>query len=436
MNFITEVFYYLIDLVLVQWFGWVGFLWLLVWIIYKLKTIKNNENYVKSIKWVFLEVKVEELSEKSPLAMEQVFAALHAIHTNYTWGEVLNGRVVLWLSCEIVSIGGRVSYIFKIPERYRNLLESAIFAQYPKAEISEVLDYARNLPHFYEPDHADFDFWGTQLNKVKPNEYPIRIYSVFEHPEQKTFVDPVSNIIEVMSNIQPHELMVSQLVIRPVNEDWKKNAIHTLDKLKGAPAKHGSSWFDSILFALPNLLGMIIDSFFAQEGEHVKEERPKDEPPSQMLHKTEGEKLVIAAIERMLTKPSFEIKLRIFYLAPKDKFNRSARIPEIVGAYRNFRDDSLNNLKPDLGHTWTDKPYRISQKLEEPYLRVRILTRKRHMLHNFLDRSLWRGSGNTILNTEELATIYHFPQSPNVRVSQLERVQTVKSAPPMDLPVG
>lgn len=373
--------------------------------------------------------------------MEQVFAALHAIHTNFTWGEVIAGKSVLPFACEIVSLGGKVSYIFRIPERYRNLLESAIFAQYGKAEITEVEDYLKNLPHFYDPEKVDFDFWGTQWNKKKDNAYPIRTYTQdqsFEHSAQETFVDPLANLLEVFSNLQPHELMVWQLALKPVNDDWKEHSKHLAEKLKGVPEKHEDSYFDMIVFGPFRLLGDALMAFINPPDPNAKPAKPeKPDAPSQMQHKSDVEKMVITAVEHAMAKVTYNTKVRGFYLAPKNKFNKSIRIPEFVGAVRNFDDSNLNGLKPDIGHTWTEGPtYRISERLEKPYIERAKLTRKRHMLHNFIGRSNWRGTGETILNSEELATIFHFPQSQYTRVSQLERVHTVKSAPPMDLPIG
>ncbi len=431
----------LAELILVRWFGWTLFLGALIWMLWWLKRDANRNKVSDAVKYVLLEIRVDELNEKSPLAMEQVFAALHAIHTNFTWGEDLAGKTVLSLSCEIVSLGGKVSYIIRIPERYRNLLESAIFAQYPKAEIYEVEDYLKNLPyHHYDPDHADFDFFGSQWNKKKDNAYPIRTYlqdQSFEHSAQETFVDPLSNLLEVMSNMQPHELLVWQLVIKPVNDDWKAHKKHLLDKLKGAPEHHEESWIDAILFGPFRLLGDAMMAFLNPPDPHAKPQKAEKEPISQMQHKSDVEKMVITAVEHALSKVAYDVKIRGFYLAPKDKYNASLRIPELVGAVRNFDDSNLNGLKPDIGHTWTNGPsYKISERLERPYIEMKKLERKRHFLHNFVPRSNYRGTGSTYLNTEELATIFHFPQSQHTRVSQLERVHTVKSAPPMNLPIA
>lgn len=438
MQALIEFLNYVIDYALIRG-GWVLFFAVLVWMLYFLRKNKNNKEYVESIKWVFLEVKIDEVNEKSPLAMEQVFAALHAIHQNFTWGEIFDGKTVLWLSCEIVSLGGKVSYIFKIPERYRNLLESAIFAQYPKAEINEVEDYLKNLPHHYEPEHVDFDFWGTQFNKKKDSAYPIRTFGQidsFEHSAQETFIEPLSNLLEVMSNMQPHELFVWQIVIKPVNDDWKEHTTHLLDELKGVASEHDEPFWMKAIAAPFHLFGSAILAIITPPEEHKTVVREKEVPPTLMMHRTDVEKVVINSIQRGLGKIGYEVRIRALYLAPKNKFNKSLRIPEFIGAVRNFDDVNLNGLKPDIGHTWTDKAYKISERLERPYLQKNILTRKRHMLHNFTARSHWRGSGKVIMNTEELATIFHFPQTQHSRISQLEKVHTVKSAPPMDLPIG
>src|SRR5581483_7102080 len=163
---LSDILYYM-GVILVDYYGWIFFVALLLWLVFQIKKLSNLEKYASSIKWIVLEVKIDELSERSPFAMEQVFTSLHAMHANATWGEAFAGKIVLHISCEIVSLGGRVSYMFRLPDRYRTLLESAIFAQYPKAEIYEVEDYLKNIPKHYDPDTADFDFWGTQLNKAQ-----------------------------------------------------------------------------------------------------------------------------------------------------------------------------------------------------------------------------------------------------------------------------
>src|SRR4051812_9775908 len=102
---LNQIIQFLIDGVLVRGFGWVFFVVLLFYMLGILRKMRNQDKVAASVEWVFLEAKIDELNEKSPLAMEQVFASLHAIHQNFTWGEIQAGKSVLYLSCEIVSIG-------------------------------------------------------------------------------------------------------------------------------------------------------------------------------------------------------------------------------------------------------------------------------------------------------------------------------------------
>jgi hypothetical protein len=429
-----------ISWLLIDWYGWVVFAWVLIWMSYHTFLEKQTEKYLSTIKWVFLEIQVDELNEKSAIAMEQVFSAMHATMQSFSLGEKWTGRTPLHFSAEMVSIGGRVSYMFKVPERYRNLLESAIFAQYPKAEIREIQDFLANLPRSYDPDNSEFDLWGTQLNKRAENAFPIRTYrfidQTFQHSEQKTMIDPVSNVIESLSNIMPHELEVVQIVLQPVGEDWKKAGHETVGKMKGLPAKAKKpSVFDQIFINVPGAIFDLILQGLGLKGE-ASEVKKEDKAQPLINTMSDFEKGMVGSVVAGLSKLSFKTKIRIMYLAPKDKMSKGMRVPELLGAFRAFENPNLNGLKPDSAKITTDASFKLFQSLEKPWLDYKILQRKNRFLRAIKDRSIWAGSGNTILNTEELATIFHFPQVPNARVSQIERVHNVKSAPPMDLPIG
>lgn len=439
----TEIFSDILsalDVIVIQYYGWVLFVWLFVALVYNYLKLENVNKYMSGIKWIFLEISVDETNERSPLAMEQVFASLHAIHTAITWGEAFKGKVVLYMSCEIVSLGGHVSYIVKIPEKYRSLFESAVFAQYPKAEVYEVEDYLKNLPKNYDPDTADFDFFGVQMNKRQDGAksmFPIRTYAGFEHTEQETIIDPLAAVIESMSNLQPYELMAAQIVIKPLDEKWKKDTVELLDHLKGKPKKPAKPGLLETIFMTPvKLFADVLIGLMVEAPEAPKKQQ-QDGPPSLMMHLSEGEKQVIAAAEHQLDKISYEARVRLLYLAPKDKINKGLRAPEIIGAYRNFDEPSLNGLKPEMTRSSTELSFKFMESLEKPYIRKKIITKKRRFYNNFRKREHWQGTGSkTILNTEELATIYHFPQIPNARVTGVESVKTVKTAPPSNLPVG
>lgn len=432
-----DTFGYL-GLILFHYYGWILFVWAFLYMFYHVWMENQQNKYMATIKWVFLEIRIDTLNEKSAAVMEHVFASLHGMSQSFSLGERWTGKKSLHFSAEIVSIGGRVSYIFKMPERYRNLLESALFAQYPKAEVREVQDYLANLPRTFTPGKSEFDFWGTQLIKRADNYLPIRTYrqsdEFFSHKDQDTTIEPLAGVLEAMSNILPHELLVLQLVMKPESEDWKKKAMNNVLKLKGLPVKAPAPGFvDKYVLGLPSLaVGTIAEALGAAAPAAKKEEKAAQSTVPSM---TDAEKHNIDSIVLGLGKLSFTGKIRLMYLAPKDKLSKPMRIPEFLGAFRSFDSPQLNGFKPDARVT-TDGNFKLWQKLEQPWLDYKTHMRKEKFLRAIKDRSHWAGSVNTILNTEEFATVYHFPQAPNARISQIEKVETVKSAPPIDLPIG
>ena len=88
------------------------------------------------------------------------------------------GHYQRWFSFEIVSIDGYIQFIIRTEKKFRDLVESAIYAQYPEAEITEVDDYTKGFPDTFPND--THDLWGTEWTLVEDNEYPIRTYQDFE----------------------------------------------------------------------------------------------------------------------------------------------------------------------------------------------------------------------------------------------------------------
>src|SRR4051812_25176739 len=91
--------------------GWLLFLAGITWMSMRLYMNRINSAFISSHDWVFLQIKVEKENLQSTLAVEQIFTAMHAIHSGYTWAqEKLEGAVQMWVSLEIVSLGGKISY--------------------------------------------------------------------------------------------------------------------------------------------------------------------------------------------------------------------------------------------------------------------------------------------------------------------------------------
>jgi len=410
--------------------GWVVALFTLVAITYRLYMTKIQGDFIGSTEQVFLHVKVSRENLVSLRAVDSLFSQLHAVHTSFTWAEkYLEGRVNLWLSFEIVSIGGKISYIIRTPKKYRHLLESSIYAQFPNAEISEVEDYMKNLSH-WTPE-SDWDLWGTEYIQTKDYVYPIRTYRDFEHPAaEEKILDPLAGLLEALGKMEPYELYAVQVVIRPIADpEWQPHAKEVVADLRGEPI-HKETLGQRILKPLDVLGNKTLFEAIAEPKEHHDEDSPNVAP---IMRLTEGERKIIADIEMKASKVGYDVKIRNLYIAPKDKFDSNKKT-SIIGAFRSMAGVSTNNLKPDTSHTWTNYNYKVFKKLEKPFTDYMINLKKHHMLEGFSQRSMWIGAWPMILNSEELATIYHFPLA-TTSVPPVESISVKKGAPPADLPV-
>ena len=56
------------------------------------------------------------------------------------------GRRNIGWSFELVGRAGETHFYLRVPTQYRNMMESAIYAAYPEAEITEAEDYLEEFP--------------------------------------------------------------------------------------------------------------------------------------------------------------------------------------------------------------------------------------------------------------------------------------------------
>jgi len=174
-------------------------------------------------KHVILEVTIPEEVPKPIRAMEHVFAGIHSLHDVVVFREKWwEGQYQLSIACEIVSREGTVHFYIRVPEAFRGVLESNMYAHYPDIEIQEVEDYVLQVPD--EIPNKEWDVFGFDMINTKPNPYPMRSYSYFEREtalestEEKR-IDPLAGLLEGMSSLGPGEHLWVQLIAKPIREE-------------------------------------------------------------------------------------------------------------------------------------------------------------------------------------------------------------------------
>lgn len=406
--------------------GWIIYTYVIIRGSFEIWHLKQSIKWFNTNKFILLAIDVPKDTEQTPKAVEQLFSTISGAHDPLNLREIyVEGRFQLSFSFEIVSIDGYVQFLIRTPSQYRDLIESSIYSQYPDAEITEVEDYIGTVPDDYPND--THNIWGTEVILDKKDVYPIRTYTEFEDNVSGEFKDPLASLLETMSKIQVGEQVWIQIIVKPTGFTWPERSLKEAYKLAGKKFDEKKSWFSRLWEPISSL-------FFLSTGEPIvwpqdltasSSSNKREDAPSLMLHLTPGEKGSIEAIEKKAGKMGFECKIRLIYISPLDKYAPSRVISSVFGSIKQFNTLDLNSFKPDK---------KTKTKIDYFFIKTLLAIRRKNLMRGYKARSGTRGHNYFILNTEELATIWHFP-SKFVKAPLLQRTESKKSEPPFSLPV-
>lgn len=382
--------------------------------------------FVSELKWILLEVKFPREVVKSPKAMEQIFAGLHAIQKTPDFKErYFKGMIPPSYSVEIIGREGKIQTFIRTQDKYRNLIESQIYAQYPDTEISEAEDYINILPA--DIPNQEYDVCGTELILTKPDAYPIRTYPVFfEEKEAEERIDPIAGLFEFLSSLNPQEHNWIQILISPADDKWKDEGEKLVEKLIGKKVKKGKKGmlWEEVKSWSAALGDGVRDFFFGPAGKPAE----KPELESLMAHLTPGQREVVMAIEKNIAKLGYKTIIRYIYWAKKETFSKD-KTAAIGGFFKQFNTQNLNGFKPNkkVSPGW-GRVRKKRREINQKRFFVKMYRERYFPFANFSKRGF-------VFNTEELATIFHLPIK-FVKVERMPEVEAKKGGPPTGLPTG
>ncbi|MEN9649570.1 MAG: hypothetical protein RL094_537 [Candidatus Parcubacteria bacterium] len=363
-------------------------------------------------KYKVLELKIPRGITKSPLAMELFMTSLYQTGGEGNWfDKYWNGSTRPWFSLEVTSIDGVVRFFIWTRDKFKDMIETQLYGQFPDIEITEVADYTNAI----EFNAEKYDFWGCEFIKTGPSHLPIKTYVDYgldKDPKEEVKIDPITTLIEFLGSLKPGEQAWIQICVRA----------HVKHK-----QKPGGKWGELVDWkhdAAEDLKKRM------KRDVEVKADKPVN-PNTMQLSK--GEKDAVDAIEKSLAKTPFDCGIRSIYAARKDAY-RSSMISGLTGAFRQYNSSNLNGFKPDkapgVKYPWQDRSGKKVQKM------------KKELFDKYKARAFFVAeyipvgykSDPFVMNIEELATIYHFPGDVS-RTPTLSRVQAKKSEPPANLPI-
>ena len=392
----------------------------------------REKNYKDKIEWTLLEIRIPQDVLKTPKAMEYVLVALHGVwdelNMRDTW---IKGEVLPSFSLEIAGIEGEAHFFVYTQVKVRDLVESAIYSQYPDAEIYEVEDYTNIIP----PDapNKDWDVWGSDLALFNDDAYPLRSYEDFEEMVEERRLDPMATLAETINKLRKGEYIWVQIMILPnmgmleargneiVGElmkrrkEQKPNSTNILVKsATDSIAKLGESVMDATKLNIPL-------------GDKTEDDKDEHELLWPEMNLSPGEREVLKRVEDKKSKVAFETMIRFVYVARNDVFSR-ANVSGLFGFFRQFNIQSSNGFKPN-SKTLPKSSFIFFKK-------TRTYMRKHRLINWYRRRDNMPGniSRSFLLNVEELATIFHFPGL-IVKAPGMSRVESRKAPPPPTLPI-
>lgn len=379
---------------------------------------KNWVKYVRAAffakqKYVLLELKIPRGITKSPLAMEVFITSLFQPGGEGDFiSKYWDGSVRSWFSLELVSIDGNVRFFIWAKEKFKDMIETQLYSQFPDIEIADVSDrdYARITP--FDPEQ--FQYWGCEFVKSQPSHLPIKTYTDYklnEDPKEEFKIDPITPLIEFLGSLRKGEQVWIQIAIRAHGKDKKKPG----------------TWFEKVDWKFD-----ANEDIKKRTKRDVKIDKEKPMNPN-LMQLTKGEKDAVEAIERNLSKIPFDCGMRSIYVAKAEAF-RGTTSAALSGVYRQFGALSLNSFKtdkaPGVKYPWQDRKGTI------------VLGQKKKLFNKYKERAFFYdeyipvagSSSSFVMTTEEIATIYHFPGDVS-RTPTLSRVTAKKVEPPQNLPI-
>lgn len=313
---------------------------------------------------------------------EQMFSSFSSIYQQDIKNKILKEQEQI--SFEIVAQDGYISFYVCCPKMIEEMVEKQIHAAYPTAHLEAVPS-----PNIFNLPEGKGVFATATMKLAKKFVLPIKTYLTQES-------DPLSAITNAMSKLGENSTAAFQLIVRPAGEEWRRASLIATKKIQeGKTVITGEKWY---MKALAGGFDMLSDSL---HGKSKSDSQGAIKPPTQVSPMQEG---LLKAINDKASKNGYETIMRVVSVAP-DEATAKSHLQGITSAFAQFGTPELNAIKVSSGNNDTVKEYILRRFNNKP----------------------------SILNTEELATIFHLPNQ-NIETPNIRWLLAKKLAPPANLP--
>ncbi|MCW1908848.1 MAG: ATP-binding protein [Candidatus Saccharibacteria bacterium] len=287
---------------------------------------------------------------------------------------------------EIIASKGFVHYYASVPVALVDVVKQAVISAYPSSQLEEVAEH-----NIFSPVGKISATMGGELSLKENYAYPIATYQELKR-------DAMQSILNALSTLDKEDGAGIQILMRPANPDWRKTASAVASKKrKGEKDSKGPAneiWHFvkqiPIAFAKP------------PEGKGGGGDEKKKELSGL-------EQAVLDSIDDKTRYPGYEVLIRL--VASSNVSQRAQTIMNNMrAAFSLFDAQGKNGFK-----------FTAAADMES-------------FVTAFILRFFPQENNKSILNSVELATLFHFPDQKNIPTSQLSRQASKQVDGPRNMP--
>lgn len=352
---------------------------LLIFSQYK-KTLREAKNYERGLKMVPMYIHIPPSSDDiegnnrdERDLTEEVLSQAQVMYNIISSTAVKGFKSKIYgqrhMSFEIIANEGLIHYYALVPTVLTELVKQAVAAAYPSARLEEVEEH-----NIFSQAGKISGTIGGEFTLKKSYVYPIATY-------QESKRDAARALLNALSTASRDDGVAIQVMIRPAGDGWSKNSVFAANKIKkDKVAGDGLSG----LFKPKSLMEAL------WKPPEAKEIKPEDKQLSSL------EQGLVEAIEEKTRHPGYETLIRV--VVSSNTANRSqALLKNVIAAFSLFDSTTNNGFK-----------FTMAKDIEE-------------LVTAYIFRFFPQTVNQNILNSVELATVFHLPDQNSIPTSQVQR---------------
>ncbi len=345
------------------------------------KVLREAKNYERGLKMVAMYIHIPPSSDdlegngrderdvtEEVLSQAQVMYNIIASTATKGFKSKVYGQ--RHLSLEIVAHEGLVHYYAVVPTVLIDVVRQAISAADPSARLEEVEE--RNI--FNQAGKLSGTI-GGEFTLKKNFVYPIATY-------QESKRDAARALLNALSSATREDGIAIQLLLRPANDGWAKNSIAAANKIKKDKGQQKSGFGGAI--GPKDLMEAL---WKPPESSDVK---PEDKQLTSL------EQSLVEAIEEKTRHPGYEVLIRVV-VSSNTAAQSQALLKNVVAAFSLFDSTTNNGFR-----------FNVAKDIEE-------------LVTAYIFRFFPQTVTQNVLNSVELASLFHLPDQNSIPTSQVQR---------------